>query len=150
MTATIDVRSVSKWYGNVVAVNDVSLQVEPGITGLLGPNGAGKTTLLHMIAGLAGPSEGEVLMLGEPVRDNPPLYRRMGFMSEHESIYEMLTGRGFVELAADLHGMDPTGAARRPGAGARRALRSTRPAHRHLLQRHAATRPYGRRPGERP
>ena len=109
MTATIDVRSVSKWYGNVVAVNDVSLQVEPGITGLLGPNGAGKTTLLHMIAGLAGPSEGEVLMLGEPVRDNPPLYRRMGFMPEHESIYEMLTGRRFVELAADLHGMDPTG-----------------------------------------
>ena len=109
MTAAIDVRSVSKWYGNVVAVNDVSLQVEPGITGLLGPNGAGKTTLLHMIAGLAGPSEGEVLMLGEPVRDNPPLYRRMGFMPEHESIYEMLTGRRFVELAADLHGMDPTG-----------------------------------------
>ncbi len=109
MTATIDVRSVSKWYGNVVAVNDVSLQVEPGITGLLGPNGAGKTTLLHMIAGLAGPSEGEVSMLGEPVRDNPPLYRRMGFMPEHESIYEMLTGHGFVELAADLHGMDPTG-----------------------------------------
>ena len=109
MTAAIDIRSVSKWYGNVVAVNDVSLQVEPGITGLLGPNGAGKTTLLHMIAGLASPSEGEVLMLGEPVRDNPPLYRRMGFMPEHEAIYEMLTGRRFVELTADLHGLDPTG-----------------------------------------
>ncbi len=109
--ATIDVRAVSKWYGNVVAVNDVSLQVGPGVTGLLGPNGAGKTTLLHMIAGLAGPSEGEVTVLGEPVRDNPPLYRRMGFMPEHESVYGMLTGRGFIELAAELHGLAPTGPA---------------------------------------
>ena len=108
-SATIDVQSVSKWYGSVVAVNDVSLQVRPGITGLLGPNGAGKTTLLHMIAGLAGPSEGEVTMLGEPVRNNPPLYRRLGFMPEHESLYEILTGRGFVELAARLHGLEPLG-----------------------------------------
>ena len=51
-----------------------------------------------MIAGLAGPSEGEVTVLGEPVRDNPPLYRRMGFMPEHESVYGMLTGRGFIEF----------------------------------------------------
>ncbi len=106
---TIDVRSVSKWYGNVVAVNEVSARVGPGITGLLGPNGAGKTTLLHMIAGLAAPSDGEVLALGEPVRDNPPLYRRIGFMPESESVYGMLTGRGFVELAAELHGLDPVG-----------------------------------------
>ncbi len=64
MAPPIDVRSVSKWFGNVVAVNDVSLQVNSGITGLLGPNGAGKTTLLHMIAGLTRPSEGEVALLG--------------------------------------------------------------------------------------
>ena len=108
-SVTIDVRAASKWYGSVVAVNDVTLQVRPGITGLLGPNGAGKTTLLHMIAGLAGPSEGEVTMLGEPVRHNPRLYRRIGFMPEHESLYDILTGRGFVELAARLHGLEPLG-----------------------------------------
>lgn len=108
-TVSIDVRAVSKWYGSVVAVNEVSLQVNPGITGLLGPNGAGKTTLLHMIAGLVGPSEGEVRVLGEPVRDNPQLYRRIGFMPEHESLYGILTGREFIELAARLHGLDPVG-----------------------------------------
>ena len=107
MEPPIDVRSVSKWFGNVVAVNDVSLQVKPGITGLLGPNGAGKTTLLHMIAGLAKPSEGEVKLLGEPVRDNPQLYHRIGFMSEHESVYGFLTGREFVSLAARLYGLEP-------------------------------------------
>ncbi len=108
-SVTIDARSVSKWYGNVVAVNDVSLQVGPGITGLLGPNGAGKTTLLNLITGLASPSEGEVSVLGEPVRENPPLYRRIGFMPGHESLYEVLTARQFVELAAELHGLDPVG-----------------------------------------
>ena len=103
----VDVRGVSKWFGSVVAVNDVSLQVRPGITGLLGPNGAGKTTLLHLIAGLARCSEGEVTLLGEPVRDNPQLYRRVGFMSEHESVYAFLTGRTFVEFAARMHDLDP-------------------------------------------
>ena len=107
MEPSIDVRSISKWFGSVVAVNDVSLQVNPGITGLLGPNGAGKTTLLHMIAGLAKPSEGEVKLLGEPVRDNPQLYHRVGFMSEHESVYGFLTGREFVSLAARLYSLEP-------------------------------------------
>lgn len=108
---TIEVRGVSKWFGNVVAVNDVSLQVYPGITGLVGPNGAGKTTLLHMMAGLAKPSEGEVKLLEEPVRDNPNLYRRIGVMSEHEAVYPFLTGRQFVEFAARLHGLTPLAAA---------------------------------------
>ena len=104
-TATIDVIGVSKWYGSVVAVNDVSLQVFPGITGLLGPNGAGKTTLLHMVAGLAATSEGEIKLLGEHVRDNPQLYRRVGVMSEHEAVYDFYTGREFVEFAGRLHGL---------------------------------------------
>ena len=104
---TIDVDSVSKWFGNVVGVNDVSIRVHPGITGLLGPNGAGKTTLLHMIAGLAKPSDGEVRLLGEHVRDNPRLYRRLGFMSENEAVYGFYTGREFVEFAARLHGLSP-------------------------------------------
>lgn len=105
--ATIQVADVSKWYGSVVAVNDVSFDVGPGITGLLGPNGAGKTTLLHLIAGLAGCSRGEITMLGEPVRDNPDLYRRVGFMPEHESIYDFYTGRQLVEFSAKLNKLSP-------------------------------------------
>jgi len=103
----IDVRSVSKWFGNVVAVNDVTLQVNPGITGLLGPNGAGKTTILHLMAGLAKCSDGSVTVLGEPVRDNPRLYQRVGVMSEHEAVYGFYTGRQFVEFAARMHGLKP-------------------------------------------
>ena len=103
--ASIRVAGVSKWYGSVVAVNDVSFDVGPGITGLLGPNGAGKTTLLHLIAGLASCSRGEISMLGEPARDNPDLYSRVGFMPEHESIYDFFTGRQLVEFSARLHSL---------------------------------------------
>ena len=106
MGATIEVNEVSKWYGSVVAVNEVSFKVRPGITGLLGPNGAGKTTLLHMMAGLAKVSKGEVRVLGEQPRANPSLYRRIGVMSEHEAVYEVLTGRQLVELAARLQGVE--------------------------------------------
>ncbi len=105
----IALRGVSKWFGHVVAVNDVSLDVYPGITGLLGPNGAGKTTVLHMIAGLAKTSGGEVEVLGGPVRNNLDLYRRIGVMSEHEDVYGFYSGRRFVEFAARLHGLDPIG-----------------------------------------
>ena len=106
-SAVIDVRGVSKWFGSVVAVNDVSLQVYPGITGLLGPNGAGKTTLLHLISGLARPSDGEVTLLGEPVRGNAQLYSRLGFMTEQEAVYDFYTGRQFVEFAARLQALTP-------------------------------------------
>ena len=107
----IDVRNVSKWYGDVVAVNDVSVQIHPGIIGLLGPNGAGKTTFLHLISGLAGCSEGSVKVLGEPVRDNPGLYRHVGVMTEQESVYGFYTGRQFLESAAKMHGISPVGPA---------------------------------------
>ena len=106
-TPTVDVRGVSKWFGNVVAVNDVSLQVYPGITGLLGPNGAGKTTLLHMMEGLMRPSRGEVRLLGEATQNNLQLYRRIGVMSEHEAVYGVFSGRQFVEFTARLHGLTP-------------------------------------------
>jgi ABC-2 type transport system ATP-binding protein len=104
--ATIVVEGVSRWFAGVVAVSGVSLVVEPGVTALLGPNGAGKTTLLRSIAGLIEPSEGKVSILGEPVRGNPALYRRIGFMSEHEAVYDFLTGRQFVRLAARLQGVN--------------------------------------------
>ena len=103
--ASIDVHDVSKWYGSVVAVNDVTFRVRPGITGLLGPNGAGKTTLLHMIAGLASVSKGQIEVLGEPVRGNVALYSRIGVMSEHEATYSFFTGRQLVEFSAKLQGI---------------------------------------------
>ncbi len=103
--ASIEVDQVSKWFGSVVAVNDVSLEVRPGITGLLGPNGAGKTTLLYMISGLSKCSKGAIKVLGEPARDNPDLYRRVGFMPEHETVYPFMTGRQLVEMAAKMHAL---------------------------------------------
>ena len=101
----IRVSGVSRWFGSVVAVSDVTFDVRPGITGLLGPNGAGKTTLLRMMTGLAATSTGTVTVLGEPVRDNPPLYRRMAVMSEHETVYGFMTGRDFVRMMARLRGV---------------------------------------------
>ena len=103
----IDVKGVSKWFGSVVAVNDVSLQIHPGITGLLGPNGAGKSTILHLITGKAACSEGEVTVLGQTSRDNPELYRSIGVMSEHEAVYGFQTGRQFVEFTAAMQGLNP-------------------------------------------
>jgi ABC-2 type transport system ATP-binding protein len=110
-TPTIVVEGLSKWFAGVVAVSDVSLAVEPGVTALLGPNGAGKTTLLRSIGGLTQPSQGTVQIFGEPVRGNPALYRRIGYMPEHESVYDFLTGRQFVELSARLQGVDDRDAA---------------------------------------
>ena len=101
----IRVDGVSRWFGSVVAVSDVTFNVAPGITGLLGPNGAGKTTLLRMITGLAATSNGTVTVFGQPVRDNPPLYRRMGVMSEHETVYGFMTGREFVRMMGRLRGV---------------------------------------------
>lgn len=110
----IELRGVSRWYGNVVAVNDVSFEVGPGVTGLLGPNGAGKSTILHMAAGFLRPSAGDVRILGEPAWRNPGIYRRLGLVPEREAVYGFLTGREFVELAARLHRLpDPAAAAER-------------------------------------
>lgn len=107
----IRVDGVSRWFGSVVAVSDVSFDIGPGITGLLGPNGAGKTTLLRMMTGLAATSNGSVTVFGEPVRDNPPLYRRMGVMAEHETVYGFMKGREFVRLMGKLKGVDDLEAA---------------------------------------
>jgi len=107
----ISVSGVSRWFGSVVAVSDVTFDVGPGITGLLGPNGAGKTTLLRMMTGLAAASSGTVTVFGEAVRDNPPLYRRIGVMSEHESVYGFMKGREFVAMMGRLRGVSDLGAA---------------------------------------
>ena len=109
--AVIRVHGVSRWFGSVVAVSEVTFDVSPGITGLLGPNGAGKTTLLRMMTGLAETSTGTVTMFGEPVRNNPPLYRRVGVMSEHETVYGFMTGRQFVRAMAKIRGVTDVEAA---------------------------------------
>jgi ABC-2 type transport system ATP-binding protein len=107
----IRVEGVSRWFGSVVAVSDVTFDIMPGVTGLLGPNGAGKTTLLRMMTGLAAVSDGTVTMFGEPVRDNPPLYRRIGVMSEHETVYSFMRGREFVKMMGRLRGVPDLDAA---------------------------------------
>ncbi len=112
--ATIVLDQVSRWYGNVVAVNGISFAIEPGITGLLGPNGAGKSTLLHMLSGLLKPSAGEVSVLGASAWQNPGLYRDLGLVPEREAVYGGLSGFEFVRLNARLQGVaDPDGAAGR-------------------------------------
>lgn len=99
---TIIVDHVSKWYGDVVAVSDVTFGIGPGVTALLGPNGAGKSTTLKMIAGLLATSTGTITILGEPARGKPEAYRRLGLVPEQEEIYPFLTGREFVRLNAYL------------------------------------------------
>ena len=103
--AVIKVDHVSRWFGNVVSVSDVTFDIRPGITGLLGPNGAGKTTLLRMITGLAEVSDGSITVSGESVRNNSDLYRRIGVMSEHETVYQFMKGREFVKMMARLKGV---------------------------------------------
>jgi ABC-2 type transport system ATP-binding protein len=100
--ATIVVRNLSKWYGDVVAVSDVTFGVEPGVTALLGPNGAGKSTTLEMLTGLLAPSAGTIQLLGKPARGDVTLYREVGLVPEQETIYPFLTGFEFVRLNAVL------------------------------------------------
>ncbi|HEV8697629.1 MAG TPA: ABC transporter ATP-binding protein [Candidatus Limnocylindrales bacterium] len=107
----IQLDHVSRWYGNVVAVNDVSFALGPGVTGLLGPNGAGKTTLLHLLAGLLAPSAGTVRVAGRLTFGEPSIYRLVGLVPEREAVPGYLTGREFVRLNANLQGVgDPRAA----------------------------------------
>ncbi len=101
----------SRWYGNVVAVNGISMTVRPGITGLLGPNGAGKTTLIAMMSGFLAPSAGTVTLDGTTVWRNTSVYRSIGLVPEREVSFGYLTGRQFVLANAELHGLDDPGAA---------------------------------------
>ena len=110
-THGIELKNVSRWYGNVVAVNDVSCTLGPGITGLLGPNGAGKTTILHMMAGLLHASAGEVRVDGSTPSDNPDVYRRLGLVPEREAVQPFLTGYEFVRMSARLQNLPDVGAA---------------------------------------
>ncbi|MFC4590479.1 ABC transporter ATP-binding protein [Sphaerisporangium corydalis] len=99
----IELGQVSRWYGNVVAVNDVTMTVGPGVTGLLGPNGAGKSTLLHMMAGFLAPSTGTATLDGKKIWRNHQIYRSIGLVPEREAVYGFLTGWQFVLSSARLH-----------------------------------------------
>ncbi len=112
--SVIEVERVTKRYGEVVAVSDVSFELGPGVTGLLGPNGAGKTTLLKMMAGLLGPTSGRVSLFGQSLRRVPQLYRRMGYCPESERLYEYMTGGEFLVFSAQLQLLsDPENEARK-------------------------------------
>ena len=110
----VELNNVSRWYGNVVAVNDVSMTLDAGVTGLLGPNGAGKTTVLHMMAGFLAPSKGTVTVVGTPTWRHPGVYRRLGLVNEREAVHGFLTAKEFVLANAKMHKLpDPEKAARR-------------------------------------
>jgi ABC-2 type transport system ATP-binding protein len=113
-TTRIELRDASRWYGNVVAVNAITVSLQPGITGLLGPNGAGKSTVLHMIAGLLSPSAGQVLVDRQNAAGNPGIYAKVGLVPEREAVQPFLTGFEFVRMNAKLqHLANPDEAARK-------------------------------------
>ena len=107
----IELSNVSRWYGNVVAVNDITMTIGPGVTGLLGPNGAGKSTILHMIAGFLAPSKGTLTVGGKPSWLNPGIYKNLGLVPERDSVYAFLTGEQFVRATAKLHSLPDVEAA---------------------------------------
>ena len=109
---------VSKWYGQVLGLNDVTVNVPAGITGLLGPNGAGKSTFMKLITGQLRPSQGTVRLLGEPIWGNPSLFFRVGFCPEQDAFYERMTGLEWVRALVSLNGLEENAA----DEAARRAL----------------------------
>jgi len=107
---------VSKWYGQVIGLNDVSISVPPGITGLLGPNGAGKSTFMKLVTGQLRPNKGTLTVLGESIWQNPDIYFRIGFCPEQDAFYERMTGLEWVTALLRLNGgtdSEATAAARR-------------------------------------
>ena len=102
--SVIQASELGRFYGPVVGLSDLTVEVPPGITGLLGPNGAGKSTFLKLVVGELRPSRGQIQVLGETPFANRALYRRLGFAPQQDALYEHLTGRGFVELVLRLGG----------------------------------------------
>lgn len=101
----IELSRASRWYGQVIGLNDVSCAIEPGITALLGENGAGKTTIIKLITGQIKPTTGEVRVFGMRPFANPEVYRILGYCPEIDSLYERMTGRAFVLAMARMFGM---------------------------------------------
>lgn len=104
MSTFIQVDKVSKWYGDVSALSEVSLEIGPGVLGLLGPNGAGKSTLLKLMSGQLNPSLGSVTILGDNYANNPSLFAQVGLCPEQDSLWEELSGPGFLTAMLRLQG----------------------------------------------
>ena len=105
-TAIVKTQNLSKWYGEVMGVNDVTSTIQPGITGLLGPNGAGKTSLLKLMTGQLKPNKGTITVLNEPVWNNYRLTKRIGYCPDIELAYQFMTGFEFIEFFATLNGYE--------------------------------------------
>ena len=105
MTPLVVAEHLSKWYGQVIGLNDVSVSIPPGVTGLLGPNGAGKSTLLKLLTAQLKPSKGTITVLGEPVWGNPRIFFRIGFCPEQDAFYDRMTGLEWVAGLARLNGL---------------------------------------------
>jgi ABC-2 type transport system ATP-binding protein len=110
--AIIAAEHLSKWYGQVIGLNDVTLTVPPGITGLLGPNGAGKSTFMKLLTGQLKPSQGTITVFDEPIWGNAALYFRIGFCPEQDAFYERMTGLEWVTALVRLNGVGEPEAAR--------------------------------------
>ncbi len=108
MILIIETQNLSKWYGNVLGLNDVTIQIESGITGILGPNGAGKSTFLKLITGQIKPNIGKVKIKGEKIRNNYSLFSIIGFCPEQDSFYEEMTGWEFITSLLKLHHFSST------------------------------------------
>ena len=104
MSTLVLAEQLSKWYGQVIGLNDVSVSVPPGITGLLGPNGAGKSTFMKLVTGQLKPSKGTIRVMGEPIWGNPKLFFRIGFCPEQDAFYERMTGLQWVTALVRLNG----------------------------------------------
>jgi ABC-2 type transport system ATP-binding protein len=111
MSAIVQATQLSKWYGQVSGLNDVTATIPPGITGLLGPNGAGKSTFMKLITGQIKPSKGSVTVFGEPMWGNPAIYRRIGFCPEQDAFYDRMTGLEWVTALVRLNGLTEAEAA---------------------------------------
>lgn len=105
MIPVLEAESLSKWYGNILGVSDISLRLMPGVHGLLGPNGAGKTTFLRLASGQLKPNRGRIRIFGEPVFNNPGLFQRVGFCPENDAYYRGVKGGDYLSFLARLHGV---------------------------------------------